>query len=104
MTVHVTLTSMEVSCLPEEHDARPAYTVKIAYRGNGLYAVEHVRWCFDRDYQRDYNRVPDEGAEEWLARFRFDFETAMKVAERVAHLLIINGRTAEQLLKEEGQQ
>jgi hypothetical protein len=97
---HFVTAVVEMSCLPESHDDCPAYTVRVAYRGNGLYAVEHMRWCYDANYQRDYNRVPDEGGEEWLARYRFNFTTALLVAQRVAHLLIVNGRTAEQLLKE----
>lgn len=94
------ITQFEVSCLPEGHPDRSAWSVKVEYCGKGLWSVIRGRSvCFDRDGNRTWVSALDgETREEWSARTRFGLETAMAVARKVAPELRINGYTVEDAL------
>lgn len=80
----VEVTRYEVSCLPLDHLERPSFTVNVEYRGYGKWAVKKAPWCYDADGERDYESVPCERTDEWLARYRHDLDDALRIAREVA--------------------
>lgn len=112
----VRVTRYEVSCLPEGHDDADVFTIKVEYRGAGRWAVTRNGAHYDADGGRSWGpRWPKDGPEreavtaaefaeenrvrdDWLAAHRFDRETALEIATRVAPKITVNGWTVDQVL------
>lgn len=105
-----------VSCLPEGHDERSAWSLTVEYRGGGRWVVfRHALSCLGADgtwswgYQwRDGTQEPatdDEwteyhaGRDAWLAEHRFDLDTALRLAREHAPLITVNGYTVSDVLR-----
>ncbi|MFJ1461803.1 hypothetical protein [Nocardia sp. N2S4-5] len=97
----VRATTYTVSCLPEDHDDLCVWSVFVEYAGRGRWAVRRMKRCYDIDGEWDWESIPSERTEEWLARFRFDLDTALDIARRVAPTIRVNGRTAQDILAQE---
>lgn len=93
----VRATTYTVSCLPEGHDDLYVWAVFVEFTGRG-WAVRRMKRCYDIDGEWDWESIPSERTEEWLARFRFDLDTALDIARRVAPTIRVNGRTARDIL------
>lgn len=53
-----------------------------------------VRWrgrCLHRSCRWDWEPIPSSRTDRWLKSHRFDFETAVRLAEKAAPLLVVNG-------------
>jgi hypothetical protein len=100
MTLKVTSRTTEVSycALPEDDVNAYQVTVKVAWRGAGQYAVLHRSFCLSTDGAWDYEHLPSERTDEWLATHRFGFDEACALAEAVALTVTCNGLNAEALL------
>jgi hypothetical protein len=85
------ITEYEVSYLPEEHNAYPAFVVRVVYKGRGLWAVEHAGASYSADAAKSYEPVPSARDDEWRDRHRFDLQNALDIAEEVAMRLRVNG-------------
>lgn len=95
-SVHIT--NYAVGCLPLDHEDFDLFSLEVAYRGRGRWAVVRHRYCYDIDGKRDYESIPSERREAWLDRFRFDLDTAIDLAVRIAPTLTVNGMTAADAL------
>jgi len=105
----VTTTGYLVSCLPEGHDDRWTYTVRVSYRGEGSWSVQRRGQYVDAHGAPSpgfsWSGGPDEPATqaemdsfdkeqaEWLKAHRFDRDTALRVARELAPQLTYRGRT-----------
>jgi len=87
-------TAYEINAYPYEDVNTSVYAIKVEYRGRDLWAVKHMSSCFDADGRKEYESIPSERKDEWLARFRFDLDTALALARKVAPLVTVNGNTA----------
>ncbi|MFI6560354.1 hypothetical protein [Streptomyces sp. NPDC050534] len=112
----VQTTGYTVSCLPEDHDERWTYTVRVSYRGDGLWSVQCRSQYVDADGKRSpgfcWSRGPQEPATqaemddfdaeqaEWLKAYRFDHVTALRIAKQLAPTLTYRGRTVADALAE----
>lgn len=98
----VQATRYVVSCLPEGHDDRWTYTIRVQYRGNGLYAVLFGLKYYGTDgrweYEPDWPEVDSDGQEAWLAGHLFDHDTALRLAKELAPTLTYRGRTVADAL------
>lgn len=105
------ITRYEVSCLPESHPDADMFTLLVEYRGEGRWAVTLRGSSFDADGTRswgppgDKEPVTDEeiaadnaAHDEWLARHRFDEQTACDLAGRLAPTLQYRGYTVTDAL------
>lgn len=93
-------TEYVVSCLPREHRAHRHFSLRVQALGD-RWAVTDGGEPLGLDGQ-PVSPMPSETREEWQARSRFDLDTALDLARRVAPTLVVNGRTvADVLFREE---
>jgi hypothetical protein len=74
------------------------WDVTVAYRGAGLWAVLSGGFCFDREGNSNYEHIPADGRDEWLAAHRFTQEEALALAQRFAPHITVNGYTPADIL------
>jgi hypothetical protein len=110
----VQTTGYVVSCLPEGHDDRWTYSVRVAYRGDGLWSVQRRSQYVDvsgiPSPGFSWSGGPDEPATEaemdsfdaeqaeWLKAYRFDCDTALRLARQLAPTLTYRGRSVADVL------
>lgn len=98
-TSEVHITKYLVSCLPLDDINTLTWSVNVEYAGNGRWAVRRMKRCYDIDGVQDWEPIPSEREDEWLDRYRFDLDTALDVARRVAPTIVVNGLTPAQVLE-----
>jgi hypothetical protein len=91
--------SYDVSIWPDEIECLDSETWKLAveYRGRGLWAVtrgRYTRACLSKAGKWDWEILPSERDDEWLAGHRFTLDEALAVAAEHAPNVTINGMTA----------
>jgi len=112
----VQTTGYLISCLPEGHDERWTFTVRVSYRGEDMWSVQCRSQYVDADGKRSpgfcWSRGPQEPATqaemdefdaeqaEWLKAYRFDHVTALRIAKRLAPTLTYRGRSVADVLAE----
>ncbi|WP_280305658.1 hypothetical protein [Nocardia neocaledoniensis] len=82
----VAATRWEVSCLPVDHAEYRRSVVMIDQRGPDSYAVIADGWVHDAEGNPAAEPRPSERSEDWLARYRHDFPTAVALAKNLARL------------------
>lgn len=92
-------TEHTVCALPESNVNYWHYAVKVAYRGDGMWAVMNGGYCLGTDGEWDYELPPSNREDDWLTTHRFDEATALRLAEQQAPLMTCNGITVEQALE-----
>jgi hypothetical protein len=103
----VLATSYTVSCLPYDDINSDAFNIKVDYAGHGRWAVRlRGSRCLAADGRWDWEPIPSERTDEWLAKYRFDLDTALRLAKEQAPHVTVNRITVQQALerraKEEG--
>lgn len=96
--VHVQITEYEISVIPEGNLDRQVWGLKVAYRGNGRWAVLRGSVCLGNDGTWDYEQIPSERRDDWLDVHRFDHDTALRLAVEHAPGVVVNGQTAVEVL------
>lgn len=96
-------TKFAVSCVPADNVNAHHFTVWVEDRGRGMWAVTDGAFCYDANGDAEYEPIPSERDGEWRAKYRFDQETAITLAKRIAPTLTVNGYTvADALAKAAG--
>jgi hypothetical protein len=95
-------TEFTVSCLPPDHRDRHYLEVTVGYRGGDRWAVLDGRQCLGSDGEWDWESIPSERTDEWLATHRFDLETALGLAAQHAPKLTVNGLSVADVLERSG--
>lgn len=90
-------TEYTVSALPEDDINSSAFQIVVAYRGRGLWAVSRHRRCLGRSGEWDWESMPSERADEWLAEHRFPLAEALRLAREELPKLRVNGMTAAEV-------
>lgn len=93
----VRVSEYTVGMLPEDDINSGSYEVKVAYRGRDLWAVSWHRQCLGKDGEWDWESLPSERTEEWLAEHRFGEQEALRLAREVAPTIRTNGMTAAEM-------
>lgn len=83
-----------VSCLPLDSRSAHLFTIWVEWRGRDLWAVTDGSFCFDEDGEADWEPIPSEREDTWLSRHRFDLETALALAKRLAPQVVVNGHVS----------
>ena len=92
-------TRYEVTSLPESHDELGSFTITVEYRGRDRWAVlRRGRWCLSTTGEWDFESIPSEREDEWLAAHRFDLDTALRLAHEHAPTMTVNGYTVADAL------
>lgn len=95
---HARCTEWVVNCLPEDDMNAPAFEISVAYRGRGLWAVKRHSFCLSVSGSWDYEYIPSEREDEWLAEHRFPMERALELAKAAAPKVVVNGHTVTEAL------
>ena len=93
-----TPTVYTVTCLPEHVEDASSWSLTVEYRGRGLWAVKRHSHNLARSGEWDYEHIPAEREDEWLAEHRFPLEEALELAKQAAPDVIVNGLTPADLL------
>jgi hypothetical protein len=91
-------TAYTVTCLPDETPDANSWELTVEYRGRGLWAIKRWSNCLSRNGEWDYEHIPSEREDEWLAEHRFPLEEALELAKKAAPDVIVNGMTAADVL------
>jgi hypothetical protein len=91
------VTEYTVSVLPEDDINASSYAITVAYRGRDLWAVSRHRQCLGRDGEWDWESLPSERTDEWLAEHRFTEQEALRLAREAAPGIRCNGLTAVEM-------
>lgn len=62
--------------------------------GSVQWAVRWMGRCVNRRGEWSYEPIPSSRTDRWLKAHRFDLETALRLAEKVAPEITLNGRKA----------
>lgn len=108
------ITGYTVSCLPEGHDDRWTYSVRVSYRGEGLWSVQRRSQYVDANGTPSpgfsWSGGPDEPATQaemdafdaeqavWLKAHRFGHDEALRLARELAPTLTYRGRSVADVL------
>lgn len=85
----------DVSCLPEGHRDRHHFTIQVRYCGRDKWQVTDI---YGDDYDADGVHAYDRSRPVPLERTRFDHDTALALAQRIAPQMVVNGRTVADVL------
>jgi len=96
VTYRLTITEVQVSILPEDNVNHGAYALQVSYRGDGRWAVMHMRWCLGRD--GEWEPSPSERDDAWLAEHRFTYEEACALASDAVYDVQVNRISARDVL------
>ena len=101
--VRVEPTTYTVSILPDDNVNASHYRIEVVWRAPGSWAVLHGGWCLGVDGAWEYEMQPSSRTSDWLARHRFDFETALRMAREAAPDVECNTITARQVYERQAQ-
>lgn len=100
--VTVRPSSYTVSCLPKRDMDTHLFEIRIEERGQidgtTRWAVCRMGYCLNRSGRWDYEMLPSSRTDRWIARHRFDLETAIRLAKKAAPLITVNGHTVAEAL------
>lgn len=99
--IYTSVTQYTVSVFPPElHDNIDvdSYLIQVEEAAPGRWAVRRMKRCLNAEGHWDWESIPSERTEEWLARFRHDKETALRLAAEAAPSVRVNGKTATEML------
>jgi hypothetical protein len=71
-----------------------SWNITVEYRGRNLWAVCWRRECLGLDRRWDFESSPSNRADSWLKTHRFGLAEALRLAEKMAPVIRINGYTA----------
>lgn len=100
--VHIRISEVMVSAVPEIHELHDSFAVKVEWRGFDRYAVIRRKQCLGTDGAWDYEQIPSERAADWIGAHRFDYDEAIRLARQACLEVRINGMTVDDALAEVG--
>lgn len=104
LTIHTRPTSYSVSAVPEDPYDGLLFEIEVQYTGGYQWAKprpEGRQWavrlrghrCLSKSKTWDYESIPSEREDDWLAEHRFDLPTALRLAAEMAPTVTVNGFT-----------
>ncbi|WP_141576064.1 hypothetical protein [Actinomadura sp. WMMA1423] len=97
-TAAIRATRYTVCALPEDNVNARHFSLYVEYRGRDRWAVSDGFLCLGNDGEWEYESIPSERADEWLATHRFDLDTALNLARAAAPKVTVNGYTVADVL------
>lgn len=95
-TIYTDATTYEVSCLPQDHNSRRHFTIKVEWRGPDSWAVlKDGHMCADKKGVWDWESQPSSRTEKWLKKHRFKLSEALALARELAPTLTIMGKDVQ---------
>jgi hypothetical protein len=98
--VKTTATVLDVSVLPLDFEDRFLWSITVEYRGRNLWAVKHgMHQCLGSDGTWDWESIPSERTDEWLATHRFPLDEALALARGMAAKITFRGITPQEAME-----
>lgn len=98
--VAVHATRFQVTVLPLDDVNASNWSLTVEYRGRDRWAVlRGARMCLSRSGSWDYEFIPSEREDEWIAEHRFEYAEAIRLAIKHAPDIVVNGMTATEVLE-----
>lgn len=91
--VHVRVTEVTISALPEDNVNHGIYAVQVQWRGDDRYAVKQHGLVLGADGEWDYEPTPSSREDDWIATHRFGYDEAFERAVQAAPHVTVNGFT-----------
>lgn len=93
----VAVTEYLVAPIPLDHPdwetGASAWAITVEWRGTDRWAVILRSRCLNRDGRWEYEPIPSERDDDFLARCRFDRDTALDLARQALPKVKVNGMT-----------
>jgi len=96
--VEVRITRYAVCAYPGDDINRGHFVVTVEDRGGGRWAVCQYGMCLNTSGGWDYEPIPSERRDDWLATHRYDLDTALRLAQQAAPKITVNGSTIADVL------
>ena len=92
----VTKLSVSAVSTDAQENSPEAYlwAVTVEARGHGNWSVSNGGYVYDKNGKDDYEPMPSSRTDAFLNRFRFSLPEAIRIAEKVAPKITINGKNA----------
>lgn len=87
-----------VTQIPLSHENSAIWSLELAWRGPESWAVMWNSRCLNADNEWDYEPLPSERSDQWIADHRFTFDEARERAIAALPQLRINGMTSADVL------
>lgn len=87
-------TTYTVCAVPETVRDWDMFAISVEKTAPDRWAVRRRKRCLNSDAEWEWESIPSERTDDFLARCRFDLDTALEMARRVAPTLRVNGITA----------
>lgn len=91
-----------VTCLPSGGINSALYSITVEERGQldgqVLWSACWMGQCLNVKGQWDYEPIPSSRTDRWIAKHRFDLDTALALATEAAPLITVNGLTVADAL------
>lgn len=87
-------TTYTVCAVPETVQDWMMFAITVEETAPDRWAVRRSKRCLNANGEWEWESIPSEREDDFLARCRFDLDTALGMARRVAPTLRINGITA----------
>lgn len=100
VTVTVEPTEYTVCAVPQDVQDWYLFAIIVARTAPDRWAVRMRSRCLDADGAWDYESIPSERTDEWLAAHRFDLPTALDLARAAALAVTVNGWTVQRVIAE----
>jgi hypothetical protein len=100
VAVYTRVTHYDVTIWPPglEGIDSEAWKVTVEYRGHGQWSVNRGRACLNAAGEWNWERIPSERDDDWLAAHRFSRAEALRLARDHAPHVVVNGVTVTQVL------
>jgi hypothetical protein len=97
-TVTVEATAYTVSAVPETIQDWDLFAITVERTAPGRYAIRRRSRCLSTDLVWEWESIPSDRTDEWLATHRFDLDTALRLAKEAAPAVTVNGHTVADAL------
>lgn len=95
--IYQTLSCTEVSLMPEGMPERHHFTIEVKRTAPDRFAVRWNGSCLNgKTDEWEYEHIPSERTDDWLADHRFGYDEALRRAREIAPKLWVNGRTVQE--------
>lgn len=92
--VRTTVTRYNVSAYPDPDSINAHhFTITVELRGNGRWGVCWMGRCLGKRGQWSWESNPSSRTDRWKNAYRRDLDTALRLAQKAAPLLRVNGST-----------
>jgi len=102
MNATVQPTAYMVSLLPVDDINADLFAITVEWRGDNNWAVMRHRQCLNSEGEWDWEPNPSSRTDEFIATHRFDRDTAIEMARKVAPTVMCNGITAAEAYADRG--